>query len=402
MESSDIVILSAARTPFDRFGGVLKDIPSYQLGAAVLREVISRAAIADEEVEEVNLGLCLQVEAINDTNIIGRQIVLEALSHEVLSITIDRACCSATTAVQYTERNLRLGLTQLGIALGVENMSRVGYHTSPRTRWEGGRMGDLVLQDPLFRLGYQRFNPLAVDAGEVALEYGVSREEQDDWAYRSQQRYQEALTAGKFLQEIFPVFFTVGKKNVGLDADSQPKADITREQLGKLSTVYGSPTVTAGNAPGLNTGATGLVLSTRKKARELGKIPLATLVNTVSVAGKPREIAVVPAPAILKSLQSANLKLNDVELIEINEAFASMPLVSSKILASKTGFPLASIHDKLNVNGGAIAIGHPVGATGIRLIMTMIYELQRRGGGYGIAAICGGLAQADAVLIKVE
>ncbi len=402
MEPTDVVIISAARTPFDRFGGVLKDVPSYQLGAAVVRELIKRADILDEEVDEVNLGMCLQIEAAQDTNIIGRQIVLEALSAEVISITLDRACCSATTAVQYTARNLRLGLSQLGIALGVENMSRVGYLSSPVTRWEGSRMGDLVLKDPLYRLGYPRFSPLAVDAGDVALEFGVSREEQDDWAYRSQQCYQEAKAADKFKEEIFPVSFDIGKKKLSLDADTQPRADITREQLGKLPTVYGSPTVTAGNAPGMNTGATGLVLTTRKKALEMGKTPLATVVNAVSVAGKPREIAVVPAPAILKSMREANLTIDDIDLIEINEAFAAMPLVSTKILADKTGVPLAEIRAKTNVNGGAIAVGHPVGATGARLIMTMIFELQRRGGGYGIAAICGGLAQGDAVLIKVD
>ncbi|MEA1959927.1 MAG: acetyl-CoA hydrolase/transferase C-terminal domain-containing protein [Bacillota bacterium] len=258
MGPTDIVIISAARTPFDRFGGTLRDVPPNQLGSAVVRELINRAGIADNEVDEVNLGLCIQVEAALETNSIARQIVLDSLSSEVLSITLDRACCSTTTAVQYTARNLRLGITQMGIACGVENMSRASYMTSPGLRWEGKRMGDLVLKDPMFRLGYPGFSPLAVDAGEVAVEYGVPREEQDDWAYRSQQHYQKAFAAGNFDQEIFPVSFQVGKKTVSLDADSQPRPNVTREQLANLSTVYGSPTVTAGNAPGMNTGATGL------------------------------------------------------------------------------------------------------------------------------------------------
>jgi acetyl-CoA C-acetyltransferase len=200
---------------------------------------------------------------------------------------------------------------------------------------------------------------------------------------------------------MFPVSFPRGKQTVTLDRDMQPRPDITREMLSKLPTVYGNPTVTPGNAPGMNTGAAGLVLTTGERAKELGKTPLAKVVRTVSVARNPREIAVVPAPAIMKCLREAGLKLEDIELIEINEAFAAMPLVSSKVLAEETGIPLQDIRDKINVNGGAVAIGHPVGASGCRLVMTMMYELMRRGGGYGIAAICGGLAQGDAVLIKV-
>lgn len=402
MDSREVVIIAAARTPFDRFGGVLRDVPSYQLGAAVTRELVKRAEISGSDVDELSLGMCVQLEAAQELNIIGRQVMLEAgLPPEVVSITVDRACCSSTAAIQYTERSLRLGISRLGIVCGVENMSRGGYMVPPGLRWEGTKMGDLVLRDPLYRLGYDRFNPVAVDAGEVALEYGVSREEQDDWAYRSQRRYQEALAAGKFNQEMFPVSFTRGKQTVTLDRDMQPRADLTRESLTKLPTVYGSPTVTPGNAPGMNTGGAGLVLASRERAEELGKTPLAKIVNTVSVARSPREIAVVPGPAILKSLQQANLRLEDIDVIEINEAFAAMPLVSSKVLAEETGLPLEEIREKINVNGGAVAIGHPVGASGCRLVMTMMYELMRRGGGYGIAAICGGLAQGDAVLIKV-
>ncbi|NPV91380.1 MAG: thiolase family protein [Firmicutes bacterium] len=402
MDTRDVVIIAAARTPFDRFGGVLKDVPSYQLGAVVAKELVSRAGIDKSEVDELSLGICVQLEAAQETNIIGRQVMLEAgLPPEAVSITLDRACCSSTAAIQYSERSLRLGISSLGLVCGVENMSRGGYLVPPGLRWEGTKMGDVVLRDPLFKLGYDRFNPVAVDAGEVALEYGVTREEQDDWAYRSQVRYQEALAAGKFSQEMFPVSFTRGRQTVTLDRDMQPRADITREMLSKLPTVYGSPTITPGNAPGLNTGGAGLALATGQRAKELGKEPLARVVKTVSVARNPREIAVVPAPAIMKCLREAGLKLEDIELIEINEAFAAMPLVSSKVLAEETGVSLKELRDKINVNGGAVAIGHPVGASGCRLVMTMMYELLRRGGGYGIAAICGGLAQGDAVLIKV-
>lgn len=404
MSDQDIVIVTSARTAFDRFGGVTKNIPSAQLASWTIAELVKRAGIPAEAVDEVNLGQCVLMEAGTQTDIIARQALIRAgLPEETISTNIDRACCSSTSALQQCWKNIVLGEAEVCIAVGVENMSRMPYFLPPEYRWDGPRMGNIKLVDGLIGLGYKGFGVLAVDAGEVALEYGVTREMQDEWAVLSQQRYGEAASKGYFTEEIFPLEISnkLGKSEV-LDRDTQPKPDTTVEKLAKLPTVYGSPTVTPGNAPGLNTGAAGVMVTTRKKARELGLEPMATLIRVTSIARKPREIAVAPAPAIQKGLAVTGLKLEEIKLIEINEAFAAMPLVSTKILGDGDETKIKKLRNLTNVNGGAVAIGHPVGASGLRITMTLINELRRRGGGYGIAAICGGLAQGDAVVIKVD
>jgi acetyl-CoA C-acetyltransferase len=236
--------------------------------------------------------------------------------------------------LQQSWKNLMLEEAQISIAVGVENMSRTLYFLPPEHRWEGTAMGGLRLVDGLVSLGYKGFGVLAVDAGEVAVEYGITREMQDEWALLSQRRYSEALAKGYFKEEIFPISIPagLGKEPVVFDRDAQPKSNTTLEKLAKLPTVYGSPTVTAGNAPGLNTGAAGVMVATRKKANELGLEILATVLRVSSIALKPREIAVAPAPAITRGLAVTGLKLEDIKLIEINEAFAAMPLVATKIL----------------------------------------------------------------------
>jgi len=244
-----------------------------------------------------------------------------------------------------------------------------------------------------------------VNAGKTAVEYGIGREEQDEWAYRSQMKYQEAKKVGKFKigEELVPIEVPQ-KKGPPLifSEDAFPKPDTTLEKLAKLKTIYESPTVTPGNAPGLDTGASALLIVSGEKSKELGLKPLARIVATASVCTDPTMIAVNPGYAIKKVLSRAGMNVDQVDLFEINEAFAAVPLVSSKILGDGDDTRTRKIRERLNVNGGAIAIGHPVGASGARLIITLMYELRRRGGGYGAASICGGLSQGDAVLIKVE
>jgi len=412
----DVVIVAAARTPFGCFGGAMKNISSLELGVKAVEEVFKRAGCTKDKVDELYFGTCVLPENALETNVLGRQAVLKAgLPPETVSLTIDRACCSSMTALHLGYRSIISGEADLVVAVGAENMSRAPF-LAPEVRW-GQRLGPAQLIDPLYALGYADWNPVAVDAGEVALHYGVDREEQDRWALRSQKRYAEALEQGKFSDEIFPVEVSGGKKVLTVEQDEQPRPDVTLEQLSKLPTVYGSPTVTAGNAPGLNTGAAALVIMSRKKAEELDITILGTVRSISSVALEPHLIAAVPAPAIEKVLERTNgITLDQVSLIEINEAFAAMPLVSSKILAAggwkeittKKGMleqvdqeKLESLREKINVNGGAVAIGHPVGASGARIIMALLFELRRRGGGYGAAAICGGLAQGDAVLLEV-
>jgi acetyl-CoA C-acetyltransferase len=404
-KDKDIVIVALARTAFDRFGGVTKNVPSAELASWTIAEIVKRSELPKEAIDEVNLGQCVLLEAGTQTDIIGRQALLKAgLRAETISNNIDRACCSSTSALQLSWKNLMLEEAEVSIAVGVENMSRTPYFLSPEYRWDGTGMGGLKLVDGLVKLGYRGFGVLAVDAGEVALEYGISRELQDEWALLSQQRYGAAESKGYFKEEIFPLELQVGlgKETVIFDRDAQPKPNTSLEKLAKLPTVYGSPTVTPGNAPGLNSGAAGVMVTTRKKAQELGLQILATVLRVSSIAIKPREIAVAPVTAIQKGLAMTGLKLNDIKLLEINEAFAAMPLVSTKILGDGDQEKTQKLRDITNVNGGAVAIGHPVGASGLRITMTLVNELHRRGGGYGIAAICGGLAQGDAVVLKVD
>jgi acetyl-CoA C-acetyltransferase len=402
---NDVVVIGYARTAFDKFGGVCKDLPSSQLGKLVISELVNRVKIAAAEIDDVNLGLCMFGEAVTQTDIIARQALLHAgLSDETLSNNIDRACCSSTTALQQSMKNLKLGEANVSIAMGVDNMSRVALYVPPEYRWNGSRLGDVKLVDMLFNFGVPGFGVLAVDAGEVALENGVSRQEQDEWAVRSQDRYAQADEKGFIKGEIFPIEIPQGKKNppVIFEKDANPRPGITLEKLAQLPTIYNSPTMTAGNSPGLGTGASGVITTTRGKADSLGIKPLATIVDVVSIATKPRDIAVAPAVAIKKALCKTGLSLQDLSVIEINEAFAAMPLVSTKILGDGDKALTNKIREISNVDGGAIAVGHPVGASGLRITMHAIEVLRRNGGGTGIATICGGLAQGDAVVIKVE
>ncbi len=401
-DNNDVVIVSAVRTPFDKFGGPLRDVPSIDLGAMVIREVISWAKIDGAIVDEVYYGTCVPAETALETNIPARQAILKAgLPSETRSLTIDRACCSSLTAVGLCFDAVKSGRAEVCLAVGAENMSRAALLVPPRVRW-GTKIGSIAAQDGLFELGYAAFNPVSVDAGQVAVEMGVTREQQDQWALGSQQRYARALAAGKFKvgEELMSVTVPSRRGDIIVDKDLQPRPDTTLEKLAALKTVYGSPTVTPGNAPGLNTGASAVLIMSRARAQSLNLQALATIRMVAGVAGPASDIAKIPAPAILKVLGDAGLTLDDMDLIEINEAFAAMPLVASKILADGSPEKLEALRGKINVNGGAIAIGHPVGASGARILMTLMYELRRSGGGLGVAAICGGLSQGDACIIE--
>lgn len=397
----DVVIVAAARTPFGKFGGAMKDLSSLELGVMAIKEVLNRLDRGTDLVDELYYGTCVLPENALETNVLGRQALLKAgLPPEVISLTIDRACCSSMTAVHLGYRSIKSGEADVVVAVGSENMSRAPF-LAPAVRW-GQRLGSAQLIDPLYALGYPEWNPVSVDAGEVALEYGVSREEQDRWALQSQQRYARAFEKGIFTEEIFPVEVPGRKGPSTVEHDEQPRPDVTLDQLAKLPTIYGSSTITAGNAPGMNTGAAALVMMSRARAEELEVEILAVVRGIASVALDPHLIAAIPAPTVEKVLERAGgITLDQVDLIEINEAFAAMPLVSSKIMAGDNTDKREKLHEKINVNGGAIAIGHPLGASGARITMTLLYELRRMGGGCGVAAICGGLAQGDSVLLEV-
>jgi acetyl-CoA C-acetyltransferase len=405
MEKNDVVVVSAVRTPFGKFGGTLKDIPSIELGAMVIREALQRASVKGEEVEETYYGVAVPGEVGLETDVPARQATLKAgLPGDSVSITLDRACCSSMAAVRLGYRAIKAGEIEIALGVGAENMSRTPLVVPPYVRW-GSRLGSIELWDGLFGLGYKGFNPVSVDTGEVALEYGISREDQDRWAYGSQMKYAKAFSERKFVigEELMRVEIPQGKRPpIILEQDEFPKPDTTLEKLSKLPLVYGSPTVTAGNAPGLDTGASAILIMSAKKAKERGLKPLARIVSMIATATTPRLIAAIPGFTIQKVLEKARIGLDQIDLIEVNEAFAAMPLVSAKILANGDPEKMKSILEKTNVNGGAIAIGHPVGASGARILLTMIYELRRRGGGTGVASICGGLAQGEGAIIQVN
>ncbi|ABB32494.1 thiolase [Geobacter metallireducens GS-15] len=401
---NDIVIISAARTPFSKFGGLLKQIHSIELGAMIIREVLQRSGLKGSDIDEVYYGMCIQSEAALKYNVVARQAMLHAgLPPETLSLTVDRACCSSLAAVQLGRKSLLLDEAKVCMAVGAENMSNTPVVLNGH-RWGTG-LGKPEMVDHLNPIMYVGFNSLAGDAGAVALEYDVSREMQDAWAYASQMKYQAAKAAGKFRpgEEVAAIELSQKKGDPVIFAEDEfPKPNTTPEGLAKLPPVYGSATVTAGNAPGLDAGASALIITKRATADALGVKPLGVILSVASVASAPRGIAEVPAFAIQKALDRASVQLENVDLIEINEAFAAMPLVSTKILADGDQTKWEELLAKTNPNGGAIAIGHPVGASGARILMTAMYELRRRGGGVGVVGICGGLAQGDAAVISVD
>lgn len=404
---NDVVIVSAVRTPFGKFDGVLKNISSFDLAAVAMSEVVDRVDINKNEVNEIYYGTCIPAEYALLTNVPARQISLAAGFPDAnVSMTIDRACCSSMTALRLGYRAIKAGDAEVVLAAGGENMGNVPLIASAeKARW-GTRLGPVVLEDVLFELGYGRrgFAPVAKDSGEVALEYGITREMQDEWALCSHQRWFKAFEEGKYQvgEEIMklelPQRFGA---LIEMDKDESPRSNLSMEKMAKLGTVYGSPTVSAGNAPGLNSGASAMLIMSRKKANSLGLKPLATIEACESAAGAPKYMAAIPAQTIKNLLEKRGETIDDIDLIEINEAFAAVTLVSLKELANGDPAKFKNLMGKTNVNGGAIAIGHPVGASGARITMTMMYELMRRGGGTGVAAICGGLSQGEAILIKV-
>jgi len=400
----DVVIVSAIRTPFGRYGGSLKNIDYYDLGAIPMKEAVGRINISSDVIEEVFWGVG-DTSPCKDpfTPVAARQSLIKAGLHpKTPSISFDMACVSAMHAVKLAAMTIKLGETDSAIAGGATSFS-----TEPilvrGLRFKGYRLGDITMEDPLYALGYKDFNPVAVDTDNVAFEYGIGREEQDEWALRSHINYGNAWNAGKFKEEIAPLMVPQEKgEPKALDIDEQYRSDSSIERLSRLKTVYGTRSITAGNAPGMNDGATAIIVMRRRKALELGLEPLATVVAQVSIAINADRMPEGPGYAIQKVLKNADLSLDDMAVMEINEAFAAVPLVATKLIAGDDAKRLKEIRDRTNINGSAIAIGHPNTATGARIIMNLMYELRRRGGGYALGAICGGLAQADATIIKVE
>jgi len=394
----DVVVVSAARTPFGKFGGLLKQFSAVELGTLAVKAVMERIDLDPKNVDELFMGVAVLA---GTASVAARQILFTTgLPPETPSLTLDRACCSSVTSVALAMRNILLGEIDTAISGGMEAMSQTPL-VARNVRW-GARLGGIMLEEPLFMRNPIADVPIAVGVGEVSLEHGFSRKDQDEWALGSHQKYFQAFDSGKFSVEIHPVEVTVGKQKIMMDADESPRRDTNMEKLAALTPVYGGKTVTAGNAPGLNDGATAFVLMSREKQQDMKLEAMATILSYANMAGDPLSSPYMPALSIAKALKKAGLTHMDLKRIEINEAFAATPLVSIKVMSDGDEALRKQLLAITNVNGGAVAIGHPTGASGARLIMTLIYELRRLGGGYGAAAICGGYGQSDAVILKVD
>ena len=396
----EVVIVSAARTPFGKFGGGLRGLKAADLGGLAIAEALKRAGITGEQVDEVVYGTVI---AAGQGQVPGRQASVKGgIPHTVPVVTINKVCGSALKAVTIGAQMIKAGDADVIVCGGMESMSNAPYLVS-ETRW-GARMNDIKMKDAMVLDGLwcpENDVHMAVIGGSVAGEYGVTREMQDAWAFRSQQRWAQGEITGAFDEERFAVVVP-GKKGTAavVDKDEAPRPDTTLEGLAGLPVLFTKDgTITAGNAPGTNDGASAVVIMSREKARELGAPILAVLKGYAQASRESRYIATVPGLAIQKLMEKNGLTLKDFDLMEVNEAFAAVPLVSCLGIL---GMSREEMDAKVNVNGGAVAVGHPIGATGARILMTLIYELRRSGKRSGVAAICSGMAQGDAVWVEVE
>ena len=379
------VIVSAVRTPFGKLGGGLAHKEATELGSIVIREALDRAGVENDEVEYVIMGQVLQGGAGQAP---ARQASIGAgLPIDIGSDTINKVCASSIRAVEMADQMIRAGDHEVIVAGGMESMSNAPYILK-KARF-GYRLGDGTLIDLMTHDGLTSTfdgRHMVEQASFVSRELGISREDQDRWALRSHERAVEAIDEGKFREEIVPV----GQFAV----DEGPRRDTSYEKLSRLKPVFDPEgTTTAGNAPGVNDGAAALVVTSEEFARKRGLEVLATIVAQAYVADDFAYLARTPAKAGERALAKAGKKIGDVERVELNEAFSSVVLNSAKLLDADP--------EKVNVNGGAVALGHPIGASGGRILSTMIYELRRNGGGLGLAAICSGGGQGDALLIEV-
>ena len=379
------VIVSAVRTPFGKLGGSLADKEATELGSIAIRAALDRAGLENDEVEYVIMGQVLQGGAGQAP---GRQASIGAgLPKEIGADTINKVCASSIRAVEIADQMSRAGDHDVVVAGGMESMSNAPYALKKARfgyKLGDGTLIDLMTHDGLISTFDNRH--MVEQASFVSRELGIAREDQDRWALRSHERAVDAIDSGRFRDEIVPVG--------DFEVDEGPRRDTSYEKLSKLKPVFDPEgTTTAGNAPGVNDGAGALVVTSEEFARKRGLEILATIVSQAYVADDFAYLARTPARAGSAALAKAGKSIGDVERVELNEAFSSVVLNSAKMLDVDP--------EKVNVNGGAVALGHPIGASGARILGTMIYELRRNGGGLGLAAICSGGGQGDALLIEV-
>ncbi|GHH97956.1 acetyl-CoA C-acetyltransferase [Neobacillus kokaensis] len=388
------VILSGVRTPFGKFNGGLSSLSAASLGGIAIKEALNRANVALDEVDEVILGTVLQG---GQGQIPSRQAARNAgLPWEVKTETINKVCASGLRSVTLADQIIRLGDEEVIVAGGMESMSNAPY-ILPKARW-GLRMGDAAVQDLMIHDGLScSFTGVHMGTygNSTAEELELSRQAQDEWAFRSHQRAIAAIESGKFSEEITPVEVPQRKgAPIVVENDEAPRKDTSIEKLIKLRPAFnGEGTITAGNAPGVNDGAGALVLMSEERALREGRKVEAVVIGQAAIAVEAKDFPKTPGFVINEILRKTGKSIADIDLFEINEAFAAVALASGQIAGLDP--------EKVNVNGGAVALGHPIGASGARIIITLMHELKRRGGGIGIAAICSGGGQGDAVMIEV-
>lgn len=390
------VILDGARTAFGKFGGGLAALQASDLGGIAIKAALEKSNITADQIGEVIFGTVLQA---GQGQIPSRQAANKAgIPWNVKTETINKVCASGMRSVTLADQLIRLGDEEVIVAGGMESMSNAPYYL-PKGRF-GLRMGDAQMVDGMVFDGLScSFDPKHVHMGtygnSTAEEFNLTREQQDEWAVRSHMLALQAIEAGKFTQEIVPVAIPQRKGDpVVVDQDEAPRPNTTMQTLASLRSAFSKEgTITAGNAPGINDGACALVLMSEERAAKENRTPLATIVGHAEIGVEPKNFPQTPGLVINALLEKTGKSLEEIDLFEINEAFAAVALVSNQIAG------LDSV--KVNVNGGAVALGHPIGASGARIILTLAYELKRRGGGLGIAAICSGGGQGDAVLIEV-
>ncbi len=389
----EVVIVGAARTAIGDFNGSLKDVNAVELGVIAGKAALTRSGVKPEQIEEVVGGHTLQHGCKGNT---ARQVALGmGCPVETVGMTVNQQCPSSMRATEIIAQEILLDKIEIGAAIGYESMTNTVY-LLPKVR-QGLRLGNSTVLDAMLYDGLvDAFNNyhMGVTAENLAEMYKISREEQDEWAVMSNQRAAAAIKAGRFKEEIVPVEIKTKKGAMLFEVDEHPKADTSMETLAKLKPAFKKDgTVTAGNASGLNDAGGALVLTSRGKAAELGLKPMAKILSTASAAVDPKIMGIGVVPAVEKALKFAGLTKKDIGLWELNEAFAAQVIACNRELKIDKSI--------LNVNGSGISLGHPTGQTGVRLIMTLMYEMRRRGTKYGVASLCAGGGPAVASVIEL-
>lgn len=391
------VIVSSARTPIGKFGGAISEVPAVDLGATAIAGALERAGIAGEQIDYVIMGHVLQA---GTGQITARQAAVKAeVPKSVPAISINKVCLSGLNAIALADQLIRAGEVSAVIAGGMESMDGAPY-LLPKGR-RGYRMGNGTLVDAMIHDGLiDAFTGkhMGDQSDDVNQEFGIRRTEQDAWAARSHRRAAAAIKDGRFAEEIVPVPVARRKGDpVWFDTDEGVRADSTPETLAALKPAFQTDgTITAGNAAQISNGAAAVIVMSAERAQELGLEPVAEIVAHGMSAEEPPYLHTVPALAIGAALKKAGLSPADLDLVEINEAFAAVALHSTRMLFEGN----TAAEEKVNVNGGGVALGHPIGATGARIMVTLLHELRRRGGGVGAAALCGGGGQGDALIVR--